>query len=118
MKKFGETIRTLRTAQDIGLREMASKINISPTYLSRIERGKELPPSAEIIKAMAKLLAADPDVLFRIASKTDPEVLNVLNSNIQLMELIRNIIEKSLNDSEIASLISYIDHTYTSAKTS
>ena len=72
MKNFGETIRELRVAQDLGLRETAVKIGISPAYLSRIERGKERPPRPEIIKVLAKLLAADPDVLFRLSSSTDP----------------------------------------------
>jgi predicted transcriptional regulator len=50
MKNFGETIRDLRVAQDFGLRETASKVGISPAYLSRIERGKERPPRPEVIK--------------------------------------------------------------------
>ena len=62
MKNFGETLRDLRVAQDLGLRETATKVGISPAYLSRIERGKERPPRPEVIKELAKVLAADPDV--------------------------------------------------------
>ena len=65
MSSFGETIRDLRVAQSLGLREAAGLVGISPAYLSRIERGKESPPRPEVIKALAKVLAADPDVLFR-----------------------------------------------------
>ncbi len=74
MKIFGNTIRELRTAQNLGLRETAGKIGISPAYLSRIERNKEKPPRPGIIKALAKELAADLDVLFRLSSSTNPEV--------------------------------------------
>ena len=57
MKNFGETIRDLRTAQDLGLRETAIKAGISPAYLSRIERGIWPPPQdADILERYAHAL--------------------------------------------------------------
>ncbi len=105
MKNFGETIRKLRVAQDLGLRETATKVGISPAYLSRIERDKESPPRPEIIKEMAKVLAADPDILFRLSSSTDPEVVNYLNDRPDVMLLLRFIKENSFTEAEIQSLI-------------
>ena len=105
MKNFGETIRDLRIAQDFGLRETAIKVGISPAYLSRIERCKERPPRPEIIKELAKVLAADPDVLFRLAASTDPEVVNYLHEQTQAMNLLRYIKEASFTENEIKSLI-------------
>lgn len=90
-KNFGEVIRELRTAQEIGLRELAQKIGISPAYLSRIERGRELPPKDETIKKLAKFLAADPDVLFRLASSTDPEIVDYLHNEQEALNLLRYI---------------------------
>ncbi|MGV6826984.1 MAG: helix-turn-helix domain-containing protein [bacterium] len=89
MRTFGETIRDLRVAQDLGLRETAALVGISPAYLSRIERGKEHPPRPEIIKTLAKVLAADPDVLFRLSSSTDPEIVDYLHDNPEAMILLR-----------------------------
>lgn len=105
MKAFGETIRDLRSAQDLGLRETAGLVGISPAYLSRIERGKERPPSPEIIKALAKTLAADPDVLFRLSSSTDPEIVDYLHENPEAMNLIRYIKEAGLTSQSIEQLI-------------
>ncbi|NDY55820.1 helix-turn-helix domain-containing protein [Desulfovibrio sulfodismutans] len=105
MKTFGETIRDLRVAQDLGLRETATKVGISPAYLSRIERGKERPPRPEVIKALAKLLAADPDVLFRLSSSTDPEVVDYLHDQPEVMYLLRYIKEANFTETEIKSLI-------------
>ena len=105
MKDFGKTIRKLRVAQDRGLRETASKIGISPAYLSRIERGKERPPRPEIIKELAKELAADPDVLFRLSSSTDPEVVEYLHDQPGVMNLLRYIKNANFSESEIQSLI-------------
>ncbi len=105
MKDFGETIRDLRVAQDLGLRETAIKVGISPAYLSRIERGKERPPRPEVIKALAKILAADPDVLFRLSSSTDPEVVDYLHEQPEVMNLLRCIKEAKLTEDEIKKLI-------------
>lgn len=105
MKSFGETIRDLRVAQDLGLRETAGKVGISPAYLSRIERCKERPPRPEVIKDLAKLLAADPDVLFRLSSTTDPEVINYLHDLPQAINLLRFLKESNFSSEEIDQLI-------------
>jgi transcriptional regulator with XRE-family HTH domain len=105
MKNFGETIRDLRVAQELGLRETAQKIGISPAYLSRIERGKERPPRAEHIKALAQLLAADPDVLFRLSSSTDPEVSAFLQEQPEVLNLLRFIKEQKFTKEDIGNLI-------------
>ncbi len=105
MKNFGDTIRNLRVAQDLGLRQTAAKVGISPAYLSRIERGKERPPRPEIIKELAKVLAADPDVLFRLSSSTDPEVVDFLNEQPEIMSLLRYIKKKNFSQEDIQILL-------------
>ncbi len=105
MKKFGDTIRNLRLAQDLGLRETAAKVGISPAYLSRIERGKESPPRAEIIKALAKELAADPDVLFQLSSSTDPEIVDFLHREPQLMQLLHFLKDSDFSSDELHQLL-------------
>jgi transcriptional regulator with XRE-family HTH domain len=53
-ERFGERIRRKRTEQKLGLREFATKVGISPTYLSRIETSEEkAPPAEEVIRKMA-----------------------------------------------------------------
>lgn len=105
MSKFGETIRDLRLAKDLGLRETAVKVGMSPAYLSRIERGKEGPPSPEMIKALASYLAADPDVLFRLSASTDPEVVEFLHSSPEVMSLVRFLTDASFSSKQIEELM-------------
>jgi len=105
VKAFGETLRALRLAQDLGLRETAGKIGISPAYLSRIEREKERPPKPGVIKALAKELAADPDVLFRLSSSTDPEVTDFLKDQPEAMELLRFLKETDFSRKQLEQLL-------------
>lgn len=116
MNTFGETIRELRIAQDLGLRETATKVGISPAYLSRIERSKERPPSPKVIKSLARNLAADPDVLFRLASSTDPELVDYLNGKPEVMNLLRYIMETKLSAADIESLINTAEKIRSSAE--
>jgi len=104
MNTFGDTLRELRVAQKLGLREMAGIVGISPAYLSRIERGKESPPSAEVIKTMARVLAVDPDILFRLSSSTDPDIEDFLRSQPEAMKLLRFLHESKLTGSDIQRL--------------
>lgn len=105
MSKFGETLRELRLAQEFGLRETAVKAGISPAYLSRIERGKESPPRPEVIKKLAKVLAADPDVLFRLSSSTDPEIAEFLHDAPEAMFLLRFVKEADFSVEELKQLL-------------
>lgn len=107
MKTFGETLRDLRAAQDLGLRETAVKAGISPAYLSRIERGKERAPRGEIIKELARLLAADPDVLFRLAESTDPELTGYLQENREATDLVRYLVEAGATRADIAAVFAF-----------
>lgn len=109
MNNFGETIRDLRIAQDLGLRETATIVGISPTYLSRIERGKERPPRPETIKSLAKILAADPDVLFRLASSTDPNLVEFINETPHVIDILRMIKKSNLQESDIQELGSVVE---------
>ena len=109
MSTFGETLRQLRIAQDLGLRETASKVGISPAYLSRIERGKELPPKPDIIKALARALATDPDVLFRLSASTDPDITELLKERPKVLELLRIVMAKHLSDEQLDRIIVFIE---------
>ena len=79
-RSFGETIREMRKAQEMGLRAAANRLGISPAYLSRIERGREGPPKPELVKRIATLLGGDPDLLFRLADSTDPTLPSTFTS--------------------------------------
>lgn len=88
-KPFGETIREMRMAQEIGLRTAAERLGISPAYLSRVERGKERPPRPDLVKRMATLLGGDPDMMFRLAESTDPDLADYIHQTPTVPEFLR-----------------------------
>lgn len=107
-KSFGEAIRVLREAQDLGLRAAAEQLGISPAYLSRIERGREKPPRPELIRKMATLFGGDADVFFRLAQSTDPELADYVNSVPALPEFLRTAMAARLMSEDFEQLIAQI----------
>ena len=77
---FGATVRELREEKGIGLRQFARMIEVSATYLSKIERD-ELPPPAEgRVKDIARLLDQDPDELLALAGKVASDLNEIIRN--------------------------------------
>ncbi len=104
-KSFGGTIRELREAQKLGLRAAADRLEISPAYLSRIERGKERPPKPELVKRLATLLGGDPDLLFRLAESTDPDLAAYMHRVPRAPEFLRTAQRLNLTSEDFDVLI-------------
>ena len=102
---FGETIREMREAQGMGLRTAAEHLGISPAYLSRVERGKERPPRPELVKRMAALLGGSPDLLFRLAESTDPDLAEYIHLVPNVPEFLRTAREMKLTSEDFEALI-------------
>jgi HTH-type transcriptional regulator, competence development regulator len=74
---FGQTIRTLRKAKNLTLRDLASKVKVTFTYLSKIENEKldfGDYPSEAVIRKLANALHADADELLLLARKIPDDI--------------------------------------------
>lgn len=72
MKVFGEYIAEKRKSREITLRGMAGKLDISPAYLSDIEKGRRNPPDLKMLEKIAKELSLDQveiDAMFDLAGQ-------------------------------------------------
>ena len=77
-KLFGATVRQRREEHQLGLREMAKMISISPTYLSKIERDDYPPPAEDKVRAIAELLDFDSDELLGLAGKVATDLTEII----------------------------------------
>jgi transcriptional regulator with XRE-family HTH domain len=75
---FGKRIRRLRTERKISLRSFAKTIGISPTYLSKVERGEFPPPAEARVKAIAEALMLDSDELLALAGKVASDLPDII----------------------------------------
>ena len=96
---FGEYVRerreTLRAAdRRFSVRQVAGRIGVQPSYLSKVERGQQPPPSEATIKALAAELDEDPDVLLALAGKVSSDLQRVIRRRPRLFaRLIRELDE-------------------------
>jgi len=100
---FGKLIRYKRKIfhsldPQISLRGIAAQVGIEPSYLSRIERGIEPPPSEATIAKLAKTLAIDSDELLALGGKVSTDVRQVIIRRPALMAgLVRQFAKVSDN---------------------
>lgn len=78
-EKFGAFICREREARQIGLREMAKKIGVSPTYLSKVERDEFTPPTEDKVRAIARIIEFDPDEPLAIAGRVSSDVTDIIS---------------------------------------
>ena len=71
---FGHMLKTLRLSAKIGLRELSRTINVSPTYLSLVENGKQPPPSAVRIAQIEDALKVPSGYLLSLTDGLDADV--------------------------------------------
>ena len=77
-EKFGEFVRREREAKEIGLREMAKMIGVSPTYLSKIERDEFPPPAEDKVRKIAEIIGRDPDELLALAGRVASDLTDII----------------------------------------
>lgn len=102
-ERFGEFVRRRREEKEIGLREMAKIIGVSPTYVSKIERDEYPPPAEDKVRLIAEVIGCDADELLARAGKVASDLSDIIKRNpIEVAALLRTT--KSLSTDELARL--------------
>src|SRR5262245_15213209 len=97
MTDFGDYIRQRRTRlfeenPQFSLRQVAAAIDVEPSYLSKVERGEQPPPSEKTIVALARVLDEDPDMLLALAGKVSHDLRQIILKRPKLFaQLIREL---------------------------
>jgi HTH-type transcriptional regulator, competence development regulator len=96
-EEFGKRIRERRLAlshkrPQYSLRRVASEVEVSFSFLSKVERGDLPPPSEETIKKLAAVLGDNPDVLLALAGKVSSDLKEAIIKRPELFaQLIRQV---------------------------
>ena len=96
---FGKYIREKRDSllqhdRRFSLRQVAQRIGVEPSYLSKLERGAQRSLSEEKIVTLARELGEDPDVLMALNGKISQDIQEIIRKRPQLFaQLIRDLKE-------------------------
>lgn len=108
METFGQYIKRLRQIRGIGLREMARLVEISPAYLSDIEKNKREAPSKDVIIRISSVLESNTEHLFDLVGQNSPRIPpdlpEIIKDYPNLSKLIRAVRNKNLSNAQILKI--------------
>ncbi len=86
----GNYLRQQRQGRKISLREMARRLHLTPSYLSKVERGLEK-PSEETLRHYAREIEANADELLLRAGRLPSDVIPILRASPGLLQVLRGV---------------------------
>ena len=101
---FGPTIRLLRQAKGISLRELARQLGVSPAFLSQIEAGRQHKiPRARIVQ-VAEMLGVSEGYLLSTARQMHPDLMKFMSENPEAAEFMTTAMRGGLEAEEFTQL--------------
>ena len=92
--EFGKKLRELRRNNGLSQRELAEKVGINHSYISKIESGVMPPPNQKIIQGLAEINNADADELLILAGIVPDDIKELLKDK-ETVKRIRAMIGKN-----------------------
>lgn len=78
---FGGRVRRKRMEKQITLRKFAEMIDVSPTYISQIERDEFKPPVEDKIREIARVLGEDEDEMLGLADRVPSDLPGIIQKH-------------------------------------
>ena len=94
---FGEFLRRSRLEKQaddpaFSVRQLARRVGIEPSYLSKIERNQEAPPGEATVRRIAEALGQDTDTLLALAGKVPADLVAIIQERPAVVaELLRSV---------------------------
>ena len=113
MLKFGEYIKSKRLEKGISLRELASKVGISPSYMSDIEKGRRNAPNKEKVDKIAEVLfysEEEINELYDLAGESKNSIASDLSSYVMESNDVKYFLRTTKNkkDNNLMDDITYV----------
>lgn len=105
---LGSRIRDRRVELGSGLRELARRLDITPSYLSDIENDRRV-PAEEVLRTLAKELNLSFDELTGLAGRLDQRTEDYLRRQPTAAVLFRRLRERGFGEADIEKLIENVD---------
>jgi transcriptional regulator with XRE-family HTH domain len=96
-KTLGEFLRSCReelktSNKAYSLRQVAQRIGVEPSYLSKVERGENVSLSEEKLIILARDLGQDPDVVLALSGRVSSDLQEVIRKRpVLFARLIREL---------------------------
>lgn len=99
--QFGVRVKELRLNKRMTQRELADRLGVSFTYVSKVENGKLHfgdYPSEKFIHKLAELLEADENELLLLADKVPPAIRQRIREKPDEFRILASVDDKTLDE--------------------
>lgn len=97
---FGSRLRELRHKSGLSQRELADRIKLDFSYISKIENDRLPPPAADTIVAICRIFNIPAEELLALTKKIPSEIHQMVGSSPAAQEFLREAKKLDLSDEE------------------
>lgn len=97
---FGQMLREFRRTKNISQRELAEKIAVDFSYISKIENDRLPPPAADTIVKICEVLDVPPERLLVLTGKMPSEMQETIGTSAAAIQFIRDAQTMKLTEDE------------------
>lgn len=105
---FGATLRVLRLQSGLGLRDLARRVGVSSTYLSRVESGLDPAPTPARLVNIARELGVPARTLIEIARRVSPLLVDYVEDVPEAGSLFVDIALRKLSAAQVAEVQTFV----------
>jgi transcriptional regulator with XRE-family HTH domain len=107
-QSLGDVLRDARVKADVGLRDLAKKLDLAPSYLSDIETDRRV-PSEEVLRRLSDELKLKFDDLMARAGRVGDDAERYMKQRPAAGVLFRRIADKRLTDDQLKHLNAVVE---------
>ena len=103
-RTLGDILRDARLDLDLSLRDLAKRLDVTPSYLSDIENNRRV-PAEEVLRSMSRTLKLDFDELMARAGRFGEDALRYMQRTPAAGVLFRKLAETDASGDVVEKLI-------------
>ena len=103
-QKFGTLLKEIRRSKQVSQRELAGKVGVDFSYISKIENNRLAPPAADTIIKICDALAIPSEILLSHAGKVSSDMKDTITSSPAAIRFMNEVKSMKLTDDEWGKL--------------
>ena len=99
-RTFGQYLRGLRRSREVSQRELAERVGVDFSYISKVENGRVPPPSGDTIARICEVLSVPSDELLAMTGKMPTQIRRMVSASTAAQQFMRQAHAMDLTDEE------------------
>jgi len=97
---FGQLLKQIRREKGVSQRELADKVGIDFSYISKIENDRLPPPAAETTIKISNALGISEEILLSNSKKISADMSNAISSSQSAIKFMNEVKDMQLSEHE------------------